>query len=169
MCTRRFGDVIRVLEGMLATSESLPKSMAANYRARLGFAKICAGDADGGRRDLVQAREELAGLRDRSDNRVAFLEALIMVDGLLRDKAQVEANIAALPDEVIRDAFYGPEAEESEACAWAHLGERDKAIEILRRLLSKPAGPTRGTLRAHPIWEPLWSDPRFQELVGAKP
>ncbi|MCA1659140.1 MAG: tetratricopeptide repeat protein, partial [Verrucomicrobiaceae bacterium] len=169
MCTRRFGDVIRVLEGMLATSESLPKSTVANYRARLGFAKICAGDADGGKRDLVQARGELAGLRDRSDNRAAFLEGLIMVDGLLRDRAQVEANVAAIPAEVISDEFYGPEAEETVACAWAHLGERDKAIQILRRLLSKPGGPNRGTLRAHPIWEPLWSDPRFQELVGAKP
>jgi TolB-like protein/Tfp pilus assembly protein PilF len=169
ICTRRFSDVIRVLEGMLATSESLPKPMVANIRARLGFAKICAGDAEGGRRDLVRAREELAGLRDRSDNRAAFLEELIMTDGLLRDRQQVEANIAALPDEVIRDAFYGPEVEESVACAWAQLGERDKAIEILRRLLSKPGGPTRGNLRAHPVWEPLWSDPRFQELVGAKP
>jgi len=169
ICTRRFGDVIRVLEGMLATSESLPKPIMANYRGRLGFAKICAGDADGGRRDLLRAREELAGLRDRSDNRVGFLEDLIVVDALLRDREQVEANIAAMPPEVIRDAFYGPEAEEAVACAWAHLGEPDKAIEILRRLLSKPAGPSRGILRAHPIWEPLRSDPRFQELVGAKP
>ena len=169
MCTRRFGDVIRVLEGMLFTSESLPKSMVAAFRVRLGFARICAGDADGGRRDLVQARAELAGLRDRSDNRAAFLEGLIFVDGLLRDRAQVEANIAAIPADVIRDEFYGPEAEEAVACAWAHLGESDKATEILRRLLRKPGGPSRGILRAHPIWEPLRNDPRFQELVGAKP
>jgi TolB-like protein len=169
MCTRRFGDVIRVLEGMLATSESQPKPMVAAYRGRLGFARICAGDADGGRRDLVRAREDLAGLRDRSVNRVGFLEDLIMVDALLQDREQVKANVAAIPPEVIRDAFYGPEAEETVACAWAHLGERDKAIEILRRLFSKPGGPSRGVLRAHPIWEPLRSDPRFQELVGAKP
>jgi TolB-like protein/Tfp pilus assembly protein PilF len=169
MCTRRYGDVVRVLEGILATSESLTKSTVAALRVRLGFAKICAGDADGGRRDLVQGREELAGLRDRSDNRAAFLEGLVMADGLLRDRAQVEANIAAIPDEVIRDEFYGPEAEETVACAWAHLGEPDKAIEILQRLLRKPGGPSRGILGAHPIWEPLWSDPRFQELVGAKP
>ena len=169
MCTRRFDDVIRVLEGMLATAESLPKPMGANIRVRLGFAKICAGDAEGGRRELVRGREELAGLRDGSDNRAAFLEELIIADGLLRDRQQVEANIAALPDEVMKDAFYGPEVEESVACAWAQLGESDKSIEVLRRLLSKPGGPTRGNLRAHPLWEPLRSDPRFQELVAAKP
>ena len=169
ICTGRFGDVIRVLEGMLATSESLPKPMVADYRGRLGFAKICAGDADGGRRDLVRAREELAELRERSDHRVGFLEDLIVVDGLLRDREQVETNIAAIPPEVIRDAFYGPEAEGAVASAWAHLGEADKAIEILRRLMSKPAGPGRGILRAHPIWDPLRNDSRFQELAGGKP
>jgi serine/threonine-protein kinase len=168
MCTRRFGDVIRVFEGMLATAEALPKSTVAASRLRLGFAKVCAGDGEGGRRDIALAREEWAALRNQSDNRAAFLEELITAAALLRDREQVEANIAAIPAEVIRDAFYGPEAEETVACAWAHLGESDMAIEILRRLLSKPGGPTRGTLRAHPIWEPLWSDRRFQELVGAK-
>ena len=72
MCTRRFGDVIRVLEGMLATSESLPKPVVANIRVRLGFAKICAGDADGGRPDLVQGRTEWRGSATERPTAPAF-------------------------------------------------------------------------------------------------
>ncbi|MBA3385516.1 MAG: tetratricopeptide repeat protein, partial [Chthoniobacterales bacterium] len=164
MCTRRFGDVIRVLEGVLATSESLPKPMVANYRARLGFAKLCVSDAADGTRNLIRAREDLERLHDGSDKGEAFLEDLIIVDALLGDRPRVEANISNLPARVIKDALYGPSVEESVASAWAQLREPDAAIEILQRLLSKPGGPTCGVLRTHPMWDPLRSDPRFQRM-----
>ncbi len=47
------------------------------------------------------------------------------------------------------------------------LGEYDRAIEQLERLLSTPtffAGPLLG---AEPTWEPLRAEPRFQALIGS--
>ena len=54
---------------------------------------------------------------------------------------------------------------------YAILGESDRAIEILDRLLSRPSGVTTQALKINPIWDPLRRDPRFQGLIdkyGAK-
>jgi len=41
----------------------------------------------------------------------------------------------------------------------------DRAIELLSDLVKTPNGPTPGTLSVEPEWDPVRSDPRFQELV----
>jgi len=164
MCTRRFGEAVTALEGALASSESVQKQLVATFRARLGFAKRCAGDAEGSQRDLVRAREELERLREQSHKGEGFLEPLILVDALLGDRARAEANIARLPAEVLNDAFYGPEVEQNVARARAQLGDADASIAILERLLNKPGFVSRGLLQADPMWDPLRSDVRFQQL-----
>ena len=170
--TRRYGDIIRVFEGFLAPPESLPKHLVAIYRARLGWAKRLGGDPEGAARDLTRAREELEALREQSDTGEGFLEELIVIDALLRDKARVDLNVARIQDEIATDAFIGPVAEQAVAAARAHLGEPDAAIGILRALLEKPGALslTRANLRAEPMWDPLREDPRFEALVeGPEP
>ena len=55
------------------------------------------------------------------------------------------------------------------------FGENDAALTDLRRLLqTNHLGPeqialTPALLRLEPAWSPLRNDPRFQELVAAKP
>jgi TolB-like protein/Tfp pilus assembly protein PilF len=164
ICTRRFADAIVALEGVLASSESLPKNLVASYRAGLGFAKRLAGDVEGSQRDLSRARDELERLREQSHKGEGFLESLIVVDALLGDRARVEANIARLPAEVMNDAFYSPEVEQEVARARARLGDADAAIAILGRLLNKPGVTTCGLLRVDPTWDSLRSDVRFQKL-----
>ena len=167
-CTRRFGEIVRVLEGVLATSESVPKHLIAVYRQWLGFARIGLGDRERAAVDLQQAREHLEALRERSDNGEGFLNELLVVDALLGDKTRVDLNAAKLGSKITGDAYEGPVFEQFIAAARAQLREPDEAIEILQRLIEKPGGVavTRALLRADPIWDPLRNDQRFQRLIS---
>ena len=49
---------------------------------------------------------------------------------------------------------------------YATLGDKDRAIEILDGLLNRPSSVTAQLLKVNPIWDPLRSDPRFQDLIG---
>jgi TolB-like protein/Flp pilus assembly protein TadD len=64
------------------------------------------------------------------------------------------------------DAYDGPVVETNLAVIYAQIGERDQAIEQLARLLKLPNGPTPGTLRVEPEWDPLRNDPRFEKLIA---
>ena len=66
------------------------------------------------------------------------------------------------------DPFEGPLREEQMAQIYALLGNADEAIPILRRWIQVPSATsiTPALLRIDPIWDPIRSDPRFQELLG---
>jgi hypothetical protein len=87
--------------------------------------------------------------------------------------ALAERAMAALPIE--KDALSGPDPIEIFARVAARLGEPDRAIATLQRLLSIPYAdalasnvpPTPALLRLDPMFDPLGNDPRFQKLVAS--
>jgi TolB-like protein/class 3 adenylate cyclase len=68
------------------------------------------------------------------------------------------------------DPFEGPNRQEQMAQIYALLGNADGAIPILNRLLHIPSFTeiTPELMRMNPIWDPIRSDPRFQELIAEK-
>src|SRR6266568_2923012 len=66
---------------------------------------------------------------------------------------------------ISKDAYDGPILATNLAAIYAQVGERDLALEQLATLVEVPNGPTPGTLRVEPEWDPLRGDPRFDKIV----
>jgi hypothetical protein len=83
--------------------------------------------------------------------------------------------MAAVPTE--KDAMDSPLPIEILARVEARMGEADRAIDALQKLLSIPyEAPlasnvplTPALLRLDPMFDPLRNDPRFQKLCEEKP
>jgi TolB-like protein/cytochrome c-type biogenesis protein CcmH/NrfG len=80
--------------------------------------------------------------------------------------AQQATNI--LPVE--KDAINGTSVLTNLAQVEAHAGETGEAIKILQHLLSISAGMevSLARLRIDPVWDPIRSDPPFQQLLAGK-
>lgn len=48
---------------------------------------------------------------------------------------------------------------------YTRVGESDKALDLIEKLLSIPCDFSVGLLRLDPVWDPLREDPRFQALL----
>jgi hypothetical protein len=69
-----------------------------------------------------------------------------------------------------KDAFGGPSFAVGLAQIQARIGEGPEAVKTLRHLLSIPAGiaVSVNRLKMDPVWDPIRSDPEFQQLLASK-
>jgi serine/threonine-protein kinase len=172
LMSRRYPEAIRALETVLAQPDKLPKAfaaIAANYRAELAVAHAIAGNPEATAR-LERSKEELAVIHAQGDETNWSTIMFLRVSGFLKDAATVDLVAAQLQERITKDAVAAPSLKEAIAIARTHLGQTEVAVKEVRNLLQTvgEGSLTPGLLRLDPLWDPLRSDPLFQELAAAK-
>lgn len=178
LIARRYPDAIRLLENTLAQRPPPVGFVTGKYRHLLGFAKELAGESAATTRPIYEeARAELRKFAESEPDLAEAQMYLAFVETSLGNKevafAVAQKAIALRPASV--DTFKQGMFEEALTRVRAHFGETDTAIAELRRMLAENhLGPeqialTPALLRLEPAWSSLRNDPRFQELISAKP
>src|SRR5262249_14090619 len=94
---------------------------------------------------------------------------LAQVDARLgqKDLALREAQHAIDLMPVSKDIYDGALVLEGLAQSYTWTGDRDRAIEVVQKLLTMPGYTNYGRLKFHPLWTPLRGDARFDKLVAS--
>jgi serine/threonine protein kinase/Tfp pilus assembly protein PilF len=174
---RRPAQMISRLKEILAKPDPALGYNIGELRFWLGWAQEVAGDHAAAQESWRQARSELEPfLKEQADNYV-LIGDLALVNMGLGDKAAAlalsEQAMRVLPLE--KDVVDGPAPIEILARVAAQMGEPDRAIAALQKLLSIPSEGalasrvplTTALLRLDPMFDPLRTDPRFQNILAS--
>jgi serine/threonine protein kinase/Tfp pilus assembly protein PilF len=168
--------IVQLKEILAKTDESLG-FYAGELRFWLGWAQEVAGDHEAALESWAQARTELESfLKEQPDNFVLMGDLALTNMGLGDNTAALQLAERALTQFPIeKDALTGPRPLEILARVAAGIGDHERAITMLEKLLAIPyeaplaANPplTPALLRLDPMFEPLRNDPRFQKLTAS--
>ncbi len=177
---RRPAQIISRLKEVLAKPDPALGSITGELRFYLGWAQEVAGDHTAAQESWRQARSELESFLKEEPENFSLIGNLALTSMGLGDKATafklIEQAMGMISIE--KDAVAGPIPIEILARVSARMGEPDRAIAALQKLLLTPYDGalaqnvplTPALLRFDPMFDPLRNDARFQllESGGAK-
>lgn len=132
------------------------------------FVLAAHGDTAAARARAEQALPVMKAELDKQPTSAGLWVGLSGAYTLLGDKAQAlraaQKAVELVPESA--DAVAGTTYSQNLASCLAYLGEKDRAIAELARLLRTPYGENIYVARCSPAWFPLHGDPRFEALVN---
>ena len=174
---RRPAQIIPRLKEILAKADpALMGPDIGGLRFSLGWAQEVAGDHAAAQESWRHARNEMEPFLKEQPENDSLMGDLALTNMGLGDKAAAlaltERAMAVSPIE--KDAMLGYISIAVLARVAAQMGEPDRAIAALEKLLSVPGHDrqillplTPALLRLDPMFDPLRNDPRFQKLLAS--
>jgi TolB-like protein/phage shock protein PspC (stress-responsive transcriptional regulator) len=140
-----------------------PKSW---YQAMVARAK---GDSARAMAAFRECREILVQRLIVKPEHARTIAVLAQVDAALGQKelAVREAQHAIDLMPISKDIYDGALVLEGLAQVYTWSGDRDRAIELVQKLVTMPSYMNYGRLKLHPLWSPLRGDPRFEKIVAS--
>jgi serine/threonine protein kinase/tetratricopeptide (TPR) repeat protein len=167
---RQFDEAIAELSPAFASPSNIPPMFVGLGHAMLGYFEIARGDRPKAQPLLLQAEHELKSLQAKGDNSYLVGDILVQVEAQLGHREDVERDARSILERIKKDAWGFAREEEALARAYTLLGDFDRAVPLLQHALAAPSQTslTPALLRLDPFWDPVRSDPRFQELCKDK-
>jgi TolB-like protein/Tfp pilus assembly protein PilF/predicted Ser/Thr protein kinase len=172
---RNYGEAIRLLQARQASRieiQNLTKQVLLALTQRLD------GDTVDSKVTAEQMRDPLEALCKNQPEHPFFAVVLSFANAVLgqKDSALKGAERAVMLFPSNKDRLNGPGFEEIQALIQTVVGENNRAIPTLTRLVQTPYSSafyfqipiTPALLRLDPIWDPLRGDPAFQKLCEEK-